>query len=220
MKSKIKTYTSDDIDVTYDIPRCIHFAACTRGLPAVFDTDKRPWIQPDQADADAIASVVEACPTGALQYTRKDGGTAETPDRVTQIRIAPDGPLFVRGDASIVNAAGEVLLNDARMALCRCGASQNKPLCDNSHLDAGFKAAGTFDGQDDVDATQPSDSALSLTPAQNGPLLLAGDFVLLSADKTPLFRGRKAALCRCGSSANKPFCDGTHSEIDFTTDEA
>jgi CDGSH-type Zn-finger protein len=44
---------------------------------------------------------------------------------------------------------------------------------------------------------------------------LQGDFELSSADGQSIFRGNKTALCRCGSSANKPFCDGTHKEIEF-----
>ena len=58
MTGKIHRYTSADIDVTYDAKRCIHAAECVRGLPAVFDTQKRPWVQPDNANADAVAEVV------------------------------------------------------------------------------------------------------------------------------------------------------------------
>ncbi len=59
-----------------------------------------------------------------------------------------------------------------------------------------------------VDATQIRASA-------NGPLLVSGAVRVLDADGAVLFEGEKAALCRCGGSANKPFCDGTHKKIDF-----
>ena len=39
--------------VTYDAKRCIHAAECVHGLPAVFDSNAKPWINPDGADADA-----------------------------------------------------------------------------------------------------------------------------------------------------------------------
>ena len=78
MANKIRRYTSADIDVTYDVKRCIHAAECVRGLPAVFDTKKRPWVQPDKANADTVAEVILRCPSGALHYERKDGGAAES----------------------------------------------------------------------------------------------------------------------------------------------
>jgi uncharacterized Fe-S cluster protein YjdI len=44
----------------------------------------------------------------------------------------------------------------------------------------------------------------------DGPLLISGGVRVLDADGTVLYEGERAALCRCGGSANKPFCDGTH----------
>ncbi len=73
----IRHYADERIDVSYDATRCIHAAECVHGLPAVFDTARRPWILPSGADADAIAAVVAKCPTGALHATRLDGGPAE-----------------------------------------------------------------------------------------------------------------------------------------------
>ncbi|MFD1048623.1 (4Fe-4S)-binding protein [Kibdelosporangium lantanae] len=57
--TKPKSYTGSDITVAFDGNRCLHFAECLRGLPAVFDVRTRPWITPDNADADAVAEVVE-----------------------------------------------------------------------------------------------------------------------------------------------------------------
>ncbi|MCA9980904.1 MAG: (4Fe-4S)-binding protein, partial [Anaerolineales bacterium] len=96
-----KTYTSSDVDVSFDAGRCIHAAECVKRLPAVFDTKKRPWIQPDQANADEITAVVERCPSGALQYQRHDKAEPEQPDPVNTITLQPDGPLYVRRDLSL-----------------------------------------------------------------------------------------------------------------------
>ena len=53
----------------------------------------------------------------------------------------------------------------------------------------------------------------------DGPLLVRGDVELLSASGEPVERTRKTvALCRCGVSAIKPFCDGTHKLVGFKTD--
>ena len=66
----MKRYTGREIEVTYDPVRCLHAAECVRGLPMVFDTSRRPWVEPDGADAEVLAAVIERCPTGALHYTR------------------------------------------------------------------------------------------------------------------------------------------------------
>ena len=62
-------------------------------------------------------------------------------------------------------------------------------------------------------AASPARSTISLKP--DGPLLLAGDFEIRAPDGTVLFAGQKAALCRCGHSANKPFCDASHKRVGF-----
>lgn len=134
-----KPYLSPDITVTYDAKRCIHFAECIRRLPQVFDTAKRPWIQPDMAAADAVAETVERCPTGALQYTRHDGGAGEPLPEETTVQVRPNGPLFVRGNLKVTDINGTVLFQSPRAALCRCGQSGNKPFCDNTHRTIGFK---------------------------------------------------------------------------------
>ncbi|MSQ10622.1 MAG: hypothetical protein EXR52_06400 [Dehalococcoidia bacterium] len=61
------SYERDDLTVTYNAARCIHAAACVRGLPAVFDTRMRPWINLDLGTADEIVAIVRRCRSGALQ---------------------------------------------------------------------------------------------------------------------------------------------------------
>jgi uncharacterized Fe-S cluster protein YjdI len=137
-KDNVRHYANESIDISYDARRCIHAAECVRGLPAVFDTDRRPWILPSGASADAIAAVIERCPTGALHYTRRDGGAAESPPEQVVIAPVSGGPLYVRGLIQLRSADGSLIVEDTRLALCRCGQSQNKPFCDNSHLGTGF----------------------------------------------------------------------------------
>jgi uncharacterized Fe-S cluster protein YjdI len=57
---------------------------------------------------------------------------------------------------------------------------------------------------------------LELRASANGPLLVSGGVRVKDAEGNVLFEGEKAALCRCGGSGNKPFCDGTHKEIGFS----
>jgi uncharacterized Fe-S cluster protein YjdI len=56
---------------------------------------------------------------------------------------------------------------------------------------------------------------LELRASENGPLLVSGGVRVLDAEGHVLFEGERAALCRCGGSANKPFCDGTHKTNGF-----
>lgn len=134
-----KRYTGTQIDVYYDATRCAHVAACLRGSPAVFDTQRRPWVLPDAAAAEVVAEVVERCPTGALHYELANGQTEEagTPD----VTLATNGPILVRGNVTIHTANGRV--SDTRVALCRCGHSGNKPFCDGEHRQIGFQAEGS-----------------------------------------------------------------------------
>jgi uncharacterized Fe-S cluster protein YjdI len=67
-----KTYTGTRVDVSFDPPVCRHAAECVRGLPAVFDTRRRPWILPDAAPAEQVVEVVGRCPSGALRIERFD----------------------------------------------------------------------------------------------------------------------------------------------------
>ncbi|KUL40057.1 CDGSH iron-sulfur domain-containing protein [Actinoplanes awajinensis] len=56
----------------------------------------------------------------------------------------------------------------------------------------------------------------SITPYEDGPLIVRGDFVLQTPDGETIDPGRDTvALCRCGKSAVKPFCDGTHKTFRF-----
>jgi CDGSH-type Zn-finger protein len=59
--------------------------------------------------------------------------------------------------------------------------------------------------------------AAKVTISNNGPILVSGDFELLDAEgKAYGLAGRATiALCRCGHSQNKPFCDGSHKSANF-----
>jgi len=215
MPDKIKDYTTEHITVTYSAKRCIHAAKCVAGLPQVFDVQKRPWIQPEQAEADAVAEVVMQCPTGALQFTRHDGGPAEPVPTENTIQVKANGPLHLHGDLTISDSQGNPLHHDTRISLCRCGDSQNKPFCDNTHKKANFEASGQL-GENSLGSGAETEK-LILTVLPNGPVLLTGS-VIIQGEAEQTFQGSKGALCRCGASQNKPFCDGNHTQIGFTAD--
>jgi CDGSH-type Zn-finger protein/uncharacterized Fe-S cluster protein YjdI len=213
---KLHRFPGRQIEVSWSRTRCIHFAACVRGLPAVFQPGERPWIRLEGADAARVAEVVMRCPTGALHFEPLGGVPPERPDALNTIQVTPGGPLHVRGAIRIETEAGAVVLDDVRVALCRCGGSGNPPFCDGSHFRNGFADPGdVFEGgMKRGDAGPDPDAAnvrtLHVVPAENGPLRLSGPMTLRSADGRMELAGTACSLCRCGGSRNKPFCDGTH----------
>lgn len=144
-----KDYVAGGITVHWRGERCIHSGRCVAGLPAVFDRDARPWVRADGADADAVAAVIDTCPSRALTYSRSDGAAvgagAERPDEDTGgagsaevvVNVKAHGPLAIVGAVTVLDADGNVLSCDERTFLCRCGGSGRKPFCDGTHKQRG-----------------------------------------------------------------------------------
>jgi CDGSH-type Zn-finger protein len=138
------------------------------------------------------------------------------------IRISPDGPLDFRGQIEIDAEDGQAIFSDTRASICRCGASQNKPLCDGGHAKISFSDAGLAAPAADGDAGASGSGngdAMKISPRLNGPLHVQGNLQIENARGEVIFRGDDAWLCRCGGSKNKPFCDGTHKAIGFRSGE-
>jgi uncharacterized Fe-S cluster protein YjdI len=126
-----KRYRGEAVDVSFDPARCRHAAECLRGLPAVFDAKRRPWILPDGAEPGDVMRVVARCPTGALRTHPTDPTAAERPTAPTEVTALPGGPVLVRGDLHVTGASG-VDERETRAALCSCGSTANAPYCDGS----------------------------------------------------------------------------------------
>lgn len=105
MTKKVHTYGSGDLIVEYDVARCIHVKECVKGLPTVFDPERRPWIDPGLASEEAVENVIRRCPTGALHYRHRTG-ESETPSPRNEVRPAADGPLYVQGAAGHAKRSG------------------------------------------------------------------------------------------------------------------
>ncbi|WNF30158.1 (4Fe-4S)-binding protein [Streptomyces sp. C11-1] len=130
-----RSYDGEGIVVGFDARRCLHAAECVRGLPAVFEVGRRPWILPDNAPADEVADVIQRCPSGALQYHRTDGMPDEVPDVPTHVSLHADGVLHLRGDLEVATPYGPH--HETRVMLYGCGATGNTPYCDHSGPCAG-----------------------------------------------------------------------------------
>lgn len=212
---RVHAFEAPGITVTWSRRRCIHVADCVMNLPTVFEPGRRPWVDATQASADAVARVVMRCPTGALHFERSDTGAGEPVPTANTVLIARDGPVYLRGDIELTDEAGTVRLRDTRVALCRCGLSRNKPLCDNMHREAGFHDPGSVENAAAARDAGVAGSTLRVTPTRDGPIELSGPFALTSADRKTLLAGSNAALCRCGQSRTKPFCDNSHERVGF-----
>jgi uncharacterized Fe-S cluster protein YjdI/CDGSH-type Zn-finger protein len=66
-----------------------------------------------------------------------------------------------------------------------------------------------------VGESQNTAAATHIKVTKNGPLIVEGDCVIIDQAGNETARNRHFALCRCGGSKNKPFCDGTHIKIGF-----
>lgn len=76
---QIREYTRDGIVVTWEPARCQHSTNCVRGLPAVFDPSRRPWITPEAAGVEDLVTAIDQCPSFALGYRTDDGRTRTAP---------------------------------------------------------------------------------------------------------------------------------------------
>jgi CDGSH-type Zn-finger protein len=211
-----------------------------------------------------------------------------------QIIPLPNGPYYYFTDfepkviEGVVNSRGEELRNLKGAALCRCGASDNKPFCVGAHGEIGFSDRKETGGQLDkrvnyvgkeitihdnrgicshvgfctdslpsvfklgeepwIDPNGASkveiittiekcpSGALSyslegvehrdlereplVTVSNDGPYFVTGGIQIVGHDnRAEEVSNEHCTLCRCGSSKNKPFCDGTHWQIGFKDDK-
>jgi CDGSH-type Zn-finger protein len=86
-----------------------------------------------------LMSMCERCPSGRLTY-RIDGQIVE-PDLPQEIAVYADGPIWVTGGIPVERSDGKPFETRNRMTLCRCGHSNNKPLCDSTHAEVDWKEA-------------------------------------------------------------------------------
>ena len=210
MSNKVETVRGTKVTIHFEEQKCVHSRNCVLGRPDVFVPNVQgEWIHPDRATPDDVAALAANCPSGAIRYERHDGVANEQGPLVNTVRVRENGPLAL--NAVLLIAAGA---ETYRATLCRCGASTHKPYCDGSHTAAGFAASGeppTIESQ----PLATRNGALTVDPVPNGPLKLTGSIELVSGTGRTINRTGEAFLCRCGASANKPYCDGSHKRVGF-----
>jgi CDGSH-type Zn-finger protein len=138
----IEKTTGPGVDLTWSEELCIAARFCYAGKDA--------WGYAEASDnpEDRAKAIEEAgnCPSGSLVAWDKDTGAAIEPPYQPAIGLVEDpragtsGPIWVKGGIPIESADGFEYEKRNRVTLCRCGRSQNRPFCDGSHIEAGFKS--------------------------------------------------------------------------------
>ncbi len=211
-EKKICDYPGSAIDVQWDERLCIHIGECGHSAGELFVAGRDPWCVPDKTSTAEVREIVERCPSGALSYVDK-AGEPEAASPENRAMVVNNGPYYLQGDLAIDGAPEDMPGVGRRAALCRCGQSKNKPFCDNSHLAAKFEDPGAV-GERGPGVEAPG-GTLRIKPLADGPLLVNGNLTILAGTGRPAWQGAQAALCRCGASKNKPFCDGSHKDAGF-----
>jgi CDGSH-type Zn-finger protein len=119
---------------------CAHAGFCTDSLETVFRSHQEPWIDPDGASVEKIIETIKRCPSGALSYSLENVEPRDQ-DRPPMVTVTNDGPYAVTGGIELVGVPFGEGASTEHYTLCRCGASKNKPFCDGSHWQVGFRDA-------------------------------------------------------------------------------
>jgi CDGSH-type Zn-finger protein len=128
--------------------------------------------------------------------------------------VSNGGPLQITGNIALIGEDGSVQYAN-HLTLCRCGASKSKPDCDEQHLECEFLHSGKITEVSELKASQRA-CRITISCIKDGPITFSGSLRLHNRYDQECVKLR-GSLCRCGHSANKPFCDGSHERVGFRT---
>jgi CDGSH-type Zn-finger protein len=124
------------------------------------------------------------------------------------------GPLQLTGNITLVLEDGSVQYAN-HLSLCRCGHSGTKPNCNGEHIEKEFLNPGKISEASEIAASQRP-SKITVSCIKDGPVTFRGRLRMHNQFGQEVVKMR-GSLCRCGQSASKPFCDGSHSRTGFKT---
>jgi len=131
-----RTYEGNGVALSDDKSLCWHAGFCVREHGHAWDLVATAS-SPEQVQE--VKGMIQACPSSRLQFHEPAGSEPIEPELPSRIAILDDGPLYVQGGIPVEGADGESYETLNRISLCRCGASRNKPYCDNTHAKIGFR---------------------------------------------------------------------------------
>ena len=137
-------------------------------------------------------------------------GKKRVPKRLdvpNELLVISGGPLKLTGNITLIDEDGNTT-HSTSLKLCRCGASKNKPFCDDKHLDIEFFDNGAVTQISDCTPVKRP-RTITVTCVKNGPLRFRGH-LRIHNNKGQECHTMSGALCGCGKSSKKPFCDSNH----------
>jgi CDGSH-type Zn-finger protein len=136
-RDRIYSYKGEVATVYFSKLLCSHSGECGKRALGIFNPKQKPWVQPDAGTLDQIKEVVAACPSGALRYSTNDDPIEITTDEV-EVSVERNGPYHAT-NIPIETDYWAIGQSPKKYVLCRCGLSKNKPFCDGTHYDEGWR---------------------------------------------------------------------------------
>ena len=171
------------------------------------DAEPRPNLD-NPTVPDSSAEKPESTDEKALdRWFLEQRGSKRVPKRLeiaNELLVVSGGPLKMTGNITLIDEDGSVT-HANNLNLCRCGASKSRPLCDDQHLEIEFFDTGVVSQLSDwMPVSRPQ--TITVTCVKNGPLKFRG-YLRIYNKKGQECITMDGALCRCGKSSKKPFCE-------------
>jgi CDGSH-type Zn-finger protein len=158
-------------------------------------------------DSPGVPEPVAKKPESTDEQTLEQRGSKRVPKRLdvaNELLVTSGGPLKMSGNITLIHDDGGVTHANS-LSLCRCGASKSRPFCDGQHQEIEFMDGGAVTGLSDwMPVTRPQ--TVTVTCIKDGPLKFRG-YLRIYNKKSQECITMSGALCRCGKSSKKPFCD-------------
>ena len=159
---------------------------------------------------EPVAKKLESTDEKSLdRWFLEQRGNKRVPKRLdvaNELLVTSGGQLKLTGNITLINEDGSIT-HANNLSLCRCGASKSKPFCDDQHLEIEFYDGGAITQLSDwMPVTRPQ--TITVTCVKDGPLKFRG-YLRIYNKKGQECITMSGALCRCGKSSKKPFCDNS-----------
>ena len=206
----IETAVGKSATIEFNGQLCIHARRCVLSQPTVFKANvEGPWIDPDAASAEALMYVALNCPSGAIRVSRATAAPMKRTRRSTPSRCAKTVRWPSTRRSCWRARRSEPGRPSAAAANPRTSPIATTPTSPRPSPPPASRPQPTSA------ALAKRDGPLEITPYPNGPLGVAGPVEIISGTGRTVNRVERTALCRCGHSANKPYCDGAHAKVGF-----
>jgi CDGSH-type Zn-finger protein/uncharacterized Fe-S cluster protein YjdI len=133
---RMRVFPGTEMEMTDDPSLCTHVGFCTNrrthAWHMIHETD-------DAEVREQLLRMIRLCPSGRLGQRPASDGPEVEPEFAPTVAVVRDGPLWVRGGVDVIGADGVPYERRNRVTLCRCGHSRNKPFCDGTHAEIGFR---------------------------------------------------------------------------------